>query len=161
MAAQFRRTPSKNGAPLAKPDPCSTTAELEAMFQRVEEAWDKATEKLDNIRVPAEVRVKVDQTPIEATSGKIIGQRKCFLAYCRHKAQRRICYIVEKCYDDDEREDLEEIKPVVDWPIDVRLEMFDHFKSLYDQAIAVASSYIPKIKESVEEFEESLELLDE
>lgn len=161
MRPRFRRAPSKNGATLAKPDPRSTTADLEAMFQRIEEAWDKATEKLDNIRVPAEVCVKVDQTPIRAISGKIIGKKKCFLAYCRHKGERRICYLVKKCYDDDERDDVEEIKSILDWPVDIRLEMFAHFKKLYDEAIAVASSYIPKIKESVEVFEESLQSLDE
>src|SRR5687767_13436788 len=97
MAPLDRFAPSKNGAaPVASSVPLSSADDLLAMFKRVEDAWAKAEQKLAETRVPVDVRVTVSVDPIEdeerEDEERIVGVSTSYLAYCRVKGSRRICY---------------------------------------------------------------------
>jgi hypothetical protein len=160
MSSHDRIAPSLNGQ--ARMTTASPTAdELLTQFQRIERAWQAAEEKLAATHVPIDVRVKVRDEWIGPPCS-VAGEMVVYLAYCKVKGNRRVCVIEEStfhnAYPGEEQE--VDVKPVTECPVDVRLEMFDAFKKLYDEANAVAKSYVPKIRERVDQFEASLQWID-
>jgi hypothetical protein len=157
MVPQDRFAPSRNGKSEAILPPSPN--ELLEQFKRIEEAWKKAEEKLASTHVPIDVRIKVDEDYDMEPDGGPIGKQEVFLNYCKAKGARRICLVnryIEFPADGSYRE---ESTPITECPVDQRLEMFDHFEKLYDHCKAVADSYVPKIKERVDQFEKSLEMI--
>jgi hypothetical protein len=158
MVRKDRFAPSENGASAAKPlSPCKPT-ELLAQFKRIDEAWKKAEQILADTHVPIDVKIKVDEKAIVDDQFGTVGQAVRFLGYFKTKGSRRICvdrYTLRYSGSEDE-----EVTPVTECSVDERIEMFDAFRRLYDEARAVADSYIPKIKERVDKFEVSLNFID-
>jgi hypothetical protein len=153
---QIRLAPSENGAPT----PLSAADELLQEFQRIEDAWKRAEEKLAETRVPVDVRVKVKDSYIELDSGQPVAQETTYLSYSKIKGSRRICVATHyTCYS-GQYPDEEDERPVTECPVDVRLEMFDSFQKLYDEANAVAKSYVPKIRDRVDRFLVDLQCID-
>ena len=146
-----RLAPSSNGAPKPR---LSDADQLLHEFQRIEQIWGKAEEKLSATRVPVDVRVKVGSVE------DCVTEDTTYLAYAKVKGVRRICVVREdhslltgemQNYDS---------RPVVECPVDVRIEMFDHFEMLYAEAKAVAKSYISKLQGAINKFDATLELID-
>jgi hypothetical protein len=152
MSSNDRFSPSQNGQP---------TDELLAQFHRIEQAWKVAEDKLAATHVPIDVRVKVSDKYIDGSYGNPIGESRIYLGYCKVKGNRRVC-IIEECefFNAHPDEVHEDVKPITECPVDDRLDMFDSFQKLYDEAYAVSKSYVPKIKERVDKFEQSLQWVD-
>ena len=135
--------------------------ELIAQFKGIEEAWKKAEALLSLSHVPSEARVKVGAYSIGPDESPQ-GEETVYLAYCRVKNQWRICVTTETEWyvgDPDERVSVE-TKPVVECPVDVRLEMFDWFDKLYHEVVKTAEEYVPKIIKAVNRFEKVLASLE-
>ena len=149
---QNRLMPSQNGSSV------STADQLLDEFQRIEQAWRRAEEKLAETRVPIDVRIKVKEGGIyDDDERSQIGCYTHYLAYTKVKGNRRICWECDRAFSQHEES---ECKPVAEMPVDIRIEMFDHFASLYRDAESVAKSYLPKLQAAREKFENTLEWID-
>ena len=83
-----------------------------------------------------------------------------FLAYAKVKGVRRICVVREDHNMMTGEMENYDSRPVIECPVDVRVEMFEHFPRLYSEAKAVAKSYVSKLQRAVSSFEATLELID-
>lgn len=90
------------------------------------------------------------------------GCSECFLAYSKQKSGWRICWIeVDEyyaAYPDTEVEVT--CPPIVEWPVEIRLEGFEQFPKLYGEVLNVAKEFVPKIDIAVKEFERTLACID-
>ena len=135
--------------------------ELIAQFKGIEEAWKKAEALLALSHVPTEVRILVRSWSENGDTPH--GDERTYLAYCRVKNQWRICVTTETDWLPGQPEDdttLVDTKPVVECPVDVRLEMFDWFDKLYQEVVKTAEEYVPKIIKAVNRFEKVLASLE-
>jgi hypothetical protein len=162
MAASSPIAPSRSGMPLANADSPSPPDELLAQFKRIEQAWKTAEDKLAAILVPVDVRIKVDEEDEFVQGVGVVRIHVRYLAYCKVEGSRRVC-VVHYTYsyrsylglDPDEPEVREETTPVTECPVDERLEMFDWFQKLYDEAKTVAG--IAAIRDRVDKFLRKIE----
>ena len=155
LLQEDRSAPSQNGIL------SSTARQLLNEFQLIEEAWKKAEDKLAETHVPVDVRVKVKDGTIDADDGQVIGEYAHYLGYIKVKGNRRICWISEEVYFNQHEDEEETVcRPVVECPVDIRVEMFDWYPKLYAEAEAVAKSYVPKLREAREKFESTLKWID-
>ena len=147
-----------DSAPLQNCTQSTTAQQLLEEFQLIEQVWKKAEDKLAETHVPVDVRIKVKDGVIENGSA-VFGEFSHYLAYTKVKGTRRVCWISEEVYYNENDEEAI-VKPVVECPVDVRVEMFDWYPKLYAEAEAVAKSYVPKLREAREKFEASLMWVD-
>lgn len=134
----------------------ATPQQLLSEFQLIEQAWKLAEEKLAETLVPIDVKVKVKSGTIcdEDNGFQTIGDHEDSLAYVKAKGSRRICWVHEYTIYGNNPETV--TRPVVECPVDLRIELFDHYERLYREAEAVAKSYVPKLREAREKFEKLL-----
>ena len=137
--------------------------DLLAQFSRLEEAWKKAEALLASSHVPCEVRVQVSCHSVSNDIGP--NERvTTYLAYRKVKGKWRISVVEETEFPDvpDEvgLEPQIETKPVVECPVDVRLEMLDWFDKLYAEVVLATDRYVPKIAKAIKKFEEHLAALE-
>lgn len=160
MASQSRASSAPKSQKPASTDVIERTGqELIESFKLIEEAWAKAEAKLALAHVPVDVKIKVedgdfgDDSPGEGYAS--------FLGFVKQKSSWRICFItITTTYPmGDERREYD-CRPITECPVETRLEMFERFPELYEEVLKVAKSYVPKIKESVAKFEQTLLLLD-
>ena len=136
--------------------------ELIASYQLIEEAWKKAEAKLALSHIPVEEKVKVGDTEDIGHPDNPLGERTKYLGYMKLKNQWRICYIEEDylyCAP-PEMENNVSCRPITESPVEIRLEMFDHFERLYNKVMEVTKGYAPRIKDKVMQFESALEMID-
>jgi hypothetical protein len=157
MATKNRVAPSKSGESDWNLDTPSTAEQLLEQFTRIEQAWKKAEERIASTHCPIDVRVNVSKEWIYGSNDCIQGETRTYLAYFRVKGSRRICFVVESRFDHPEIHPVLDSKPITEMPVDIRLEMFDHFQQLFDEVETVSKSYVPKIKERVDRFEAELD----
>lgn len=155
MSHGNRFAPSSNGA---VPPPDDATQLLER-FQRVERAWKKAEEILAATLVPIDVRVKVRDGLEEDGQGRPHGEYAHYLSFAKIKGSKRICWEESTLHYGDPDSEWN-CRPIVECPVDIRLEMFNWYEKLYEEVKSVAKSYIPKIDEAVAKFELALEFID-
>jgi len=148
--------PSKDRNPsVPENQPQSTGEELRYEFQQIQLAWEMAEEKLHLTRIPIDIQVEVGSGPIYDDTPEQVGNYTTWLAYQKCKGKWRICWVKHETFLDGTENDYE-IKPVVETPIDTRIEMFDHYDTLYEHAEAICKSYVPKLREAREKFLERL-----
>jgi hypothetical protein len=152
MVPQDRLAPSSNGAPKKF---VSDAEQLLAQFQQIEQVWKRAEEMLSATRVPVDVRVSLNSGRSEHGDYGFAT----FLSYEKVKGTRRIC-LVREDYDYGDGSTEVDCRPIVEQPVNVRVEMFDQYERLYKEATAVAKSYIPKLEAAINKFGGYLDLLD-
>ncbi len=125
--------------------------ELLECYKEIAEAWVKAEQLLSLSHVPKEVRVLVHDFGHNEES----PEESIYLGYVRLGGQWRICEVTVEI--DCQNESYE--RAIEDCPLDVRLEMLDHFDKLYAEVLKTTKDYVPKVKDRVSKFLASLEAL--
>jgi hypothetical protein len=168
MAVSRKTLPAQgNGTPPVLSAEAAIVGEnLKSEFQKIEAAWKKAEDLLALTHCPTDVKVRVGSGSAGCDVDNPYAYYSVFLAYCKQKSGWKVCWIRETEYTgmpasgnvDDNFE--VECRPIVEWPVDIRLEGFEHFTKLYAEVLTVAKEFVPKIDKAVKKFEGTLELID-
>jgi hypothetical protein len=151
----LRKRSTSETSPAPASDPIQQVGEeIVATYQQLEEAWKKAESILAAAHVPVDVKVKVGNYT-HYHHEEPYGDSMMYLGYVKLKNQWRICYITETTWVQQPDDDVE-CRPITECPVELRLEMMDWFPKLHEKVIKVTKDYVPKIKEKVAAFENTL-----
>lgn len=129
-------------------------------FEMLEKAWNLAETILAVAHVPHDVEVKIGDTCYSDDTRS--DWHEHHLGYLKRKGEWRICVTsVFNSFDNFGNERIERMeRRITDCPVEMRLEMLDHFQQLYDAVIQATKDYVPKIQSKVAAFSSTIQLMD-
>jgi hypothetical protein len=121
---------------------------LKGRYDQIEALWNEAEKDLKRFRVARTVRYLYHS---DYDGGCPIHYH---LTFGRYGKDWRICYERVFAYSefDDKRDDEVECKPVIEWPLEVRLAMMSHFESLREKVIEEAEKIVPELDDAISNF---------
>ena len=121
---------------------------LKDRYNQIEALWTEAEEDLKSFRVPHRVEHCYYS---DYDHGYPLHQS---LWWTRYGKGWRIVHEVRTAYSeiDEKHEDECEWKPIIEWPLDVRLSMIPEFEHLRKKVIEAAENAVPTLDEAISSF---------